>query len=331
MNRIPPRWVLAFDATCGTCKDIAHAVGRACRGKLEVLPLADDEVRRLRSLAMGPDPAWTPTLLRIDGDRVRAWTGAAMTLQLTRRLGPADSVRVVHALGALRRRSQGHASELPGAPTGPVAMSRAKFLRFGAGTGVAAGLVLFGRVPAFADDENKAAQDWAAKNSKNLPQTYENVIKYPLRYRRAIFNASAANVRRELWVRHLDGYRSAHPKLTAQQNGIIDRARTLVQDPSISDRSEASQQKLTALHQDALAAFDKNETFALLGALGPAAAPSARPSSVTSDVPTCPCFSAANGTQDFCDSGKCTVDGYCEWQQSGCGVFWINPCNGDCV
>lgn len=157
------------------------------------------------------------------------------------------------------------------------------------------------------------------------------MIKYPLRYRRAIFTASAANVRRDLWVQHLEAYRSAHPRLTVQQNVIIDRARAMVRDPSISARADGADQKLTALHTDTLAAFGKKETFALLGALGPAAAPSARPSTVTPDAPTCPCFSAANGTQDFCDSGKCTVDERCEWQQSGCGIFWINPCNGDCV
>lgn len=96
MNRIAVRWLLAFDASCGTCKGIAHAVGRACRGRLEMPPLADAEVRRLREKALGPGPEWAPTLLHIDGDRVRAWTGAAMALPLGRRLGPAGNARVVH-------------------------------------------------------------------------------------------------------------------------------------------------------------------------------------------------------------------------------------------
>jgi hypothetical protein len=324
---------LAFDASCGTCKDIAHAVGQACQGKLEVLALADEEVRRLRERALGVDAAWTPTLLRVDGDRVRAWTGAAMSVRLSRRLGPSDTARVIHALGALRRRSQGYASELPGAPSGKVAMSRAKFLRFGAGTGVAAGLVLFGKVPAFADDENRSAVDWAAKNSKNLPHTYNSVIRYPLRYRRAIFNASNVNVRRNLWIDHVNTYQNAHPTLSTRQRGVIDRTRAMLADRSTFTTEPTSQvqNQLDELHKDAVAAFGKSEAYALLGALGPAAAPSARPSSVSPDVPTCPCFSAANGTQDFCDSGKCTVDERCEWQQSGCGIFWINPCNGDCV
>jgi hypothetical protein len=328
----PQRWVLAFDAKCSTCKDIAHAVEQACRGKLEVRPLADDEVRRMREKAMGADPEWRPTLLRIDGDQVRAWTGAAMSIPLARRLGPADTVRVVQSLGALRRRSQGHASELPGAPTGPVAMGRARFLRLGAGAGVAAGLLLAGEVPALADDERQAALAWVKKNSKNLPHMYENVIKYPLRYRRAIFNASAANVRRDLWMEHLLTYRTAHPNLTKQQSGVIDRAWWMLEDPSMfaGKPSQDAKQKLDALHKDAVTAFGNNEAHALLGALGRAAPPSAKVSSAA-DPPTCPCFSAANGSQDFCDSGHCTVDGYCEWQPTGCGVFWVNPCNGDCV
>ncbi|GLY80194.1 bacteriocin fulvocin C-related protein [Actinoallomurus iriomotensis] len=337
MIRTPHRWVLAFDATCGTCKDIAHAVEHACRGKLEVRPLADDEVRRLRERAMGADPVWAPTLLRVDGDRVRAWTGAAMSMTLARRLGPADSVRVIHALGTLRRRSRGHASELPGAPTGRAAIGRAQFLRFGAGAGVAAGLVLAGKVPAFADDENQAALAWVRKHSKNLPHAYENVIKYPLRYRRAIFNASTVNVRRDLWMEHLVAYRKAHPNLTKQQSAVIDRAWFMLEDSAstfAAKPSRSTEQKLAALHKDAVAAFgNNNEVHTLLGALGTAAAPSAKPAARTeaAAAPDCPCFDSEDGSQDFCNSGNCTVIGACVYQPTGCGVFWTHPCNGSCV
>jgi len=80
--------VLAFDATCGTCRRISGAVEQACEGRLEVLPLADLDVRRWREETLGVDAEWAPTLLRVGSERVRAWTGPAMAAPLVRWLGP---------------------------------------------------------------------------------------------------------------------------------------------------------------------------------------------------------------------------------------------------
>src|SRR5882757_1299577 len=56
------RWVLAFDASCGTCRQISGVAGEACDGKLEVLPLADANVRQWREQSLGVDAEWAPTL-----------------------------------------------------------------------------------------------------------------------------------------------------------------------------------------------------------------------------------------------------------------------------
>lgn len=77
------RWVLAFDASCATCREISAAIGQACDGKLEVLPLAGVPVQQWREAAMGPDAPWAPALLRVRADgRVRAWTGVGMGVAL---------------------------------------------------------------------------------------------------------------------------------------------------------------------------------------------------------------------------------------------------------
>lgn len=244
-------------------------------------PLADDEVGRLRERAMGPDPEWAPTLLCVGDDRVRAWTGAAMSVHLARRLGPADTVCVVHALGALRRRSRGRASELPGAPTGAAAIGRAQFLRLGAGVGVTAGLLVAGKVPAFADGEAQSALAWVNKNSENR--------QVP----------------------------------AALPEGDLQRLRGQRTPPT-----RTTERELSAPHADAVAAFGKTEAHSPSWARS---APSARTVSTAADAPTRPYSSAEDGGQDFCDAGKCTVDGYRVRQPSGCGVFWAHPRDDDCV
>lgn len=46
MNNIEAGWVLAFDASCGTCRKIPSAVADACVRKREVLPLLHPDVRQ---------------------------------------------------------------------------------------------------------------------------------------------------------------------------------------------------------------------------------------------------------------------------------------------
>src|SRR5919197_3957987 len=138
MSASEARLVLAFDASCGTCREVSAAVAQACGGRLEVLPLAHDDVRRWRAQTLGPAAPWTPTLLRVRDARVRnererddrggddrvrvgrggddrvrvgrggdgavrAWTGTAMGVALIRHLGPRATIQVLRALGELRR------------------------------------------------------------------------------------------------------------------------------------------------------------------------------------------------------------------------------------
>ena len=88
------RWVLAFDASCGRCRTVSHAIGQACDGKVEVLPLAHPEIQCWRQATLGPDAPWAPTLVRLRGEEVDSWTGAAMGLRLTCSLGPRSTLPV---------------------------------------------------------------------------------------------------------------------------------------------------------------------------------------------------------------------------------------------
>jgi hypothetical protein len=76
--------VLAFDASCGVCRDASRAVALRCDEKLELMPLAHPDVRRWREQSLGSRAAWTPTLIKVQAGDVRAWTGPAMVIALVR-------------------------------------------------------------------------------------------------------------------------------------------------------------------------------------------------------------------------------------------------------
>jgi hypothetical protein len=51
-SRSEARWILAFDASCGRCGEIARAAAQVAENKLEVLPLTHPEVQQWRRQAL---------------------------------------------------------------------------------------------------------------------------------------------------------------------------------------------------------------------------------------------------------------------------------------
>lgn len=124
------RWILAFDATCGSCRRIAQSVADASDRKLTVLPLNHPDVERWRA-ELWTTPPLEPTLLRVAGEQdVQGWVGRSMALRMARALGVSSTISVLRALGDLRYEQ---ASE-----TSTSGMSRQRFMRLGAAA-VAAG------------------------------------------------------------------------------------------------------------------------------------------------------------------------------------------------
>ncbi|MBL1102658.1 bacteriocin fulvocin C-related protein [Streptomyces coffeae] len=321
------RWILAFDASCATCRKVSGAVARAGGDRLEVLPLAHPDVRRLRERSLGDDAPWLPTLLMVRGSTVRAWTGSTLGLHLVRRLGPRSTVRVLHALGDLKRAGDG-------APSVPSAhrtdrMGRAQFLRLGAGIAAGAGLVLAGRTPALAEDPACAsARKWVRDNKDNLPREYADLITHPMAVRRAVFAELGPQDRSSLWVEHLKRYRAARTDLSRQCRSVLDEALAIASAPSTfavrSGRSSALQRRLDAVTAKAKEAFGPDEARMLLATLGPgdqADAPG------TSALPgNCEC----NIDDSWCGSKTCQFTIDCHHSDSGCGTVWADPCNGMC-
>lgn len=339
------RWIIAFDASCGACREISAVVSHACGNRLEVLPLAHRDVQQWRAGTLGANAAWAPTLLRVADGRAHAWTGPRMMLPLLRRLGARSAFRVIGALGDLPDRQ-------PEAGQGDTqsAVSRKQFLRFGAGAGVAAGLLLTGKAPAFATTRRPGAwanpAAWARANKAKLPRSYDEVLAYPEMYRRAIHVESSPQVRSQLWSEQLTRYRAAHPALSGEQASVVDTAAALAADPATFADTMTThvRQRLSGLRDSAIKVFGTNDARQLVAMLGPeqpvpasATSASAIPAGVV--VNGCGC----SVESDYCFQSSCvpwqdcTCNGPfpndcipCSAVSGGCGTFYQYPCDGGC-
>jgi hypothetical protein len=324
-------WILAFDAGCRSCTDVVDRVRASTDGKLATASLAEPQVREWRQQALGEAAPWAPTLLAVDGDDVRAWTGPALSIRLMRLLGVADSARVVRALNN---------ADIVRHPSRRRVLKAVPLLGLGVFV-VSGGLA----APAMgANRSNGPAAKWARANAERLPATYRDFSAYPMAYRRAIFNLLPPATRAELWTEHFKDYRKAHPSLTPAQVAVIDdAAKQAPQLITIGKGSEA----LRALAATAVTAFGAQEARALLGTLGPRENQSATGSAVAATPPAprkAPDGAATPSVDLWCEptGPECNTNceavtgcndscwGPCVCSSSGCGDLWLNECNGLC-
>ncbi|MET9495618.1 bacteriocin fulvocin C-related protein [Streptomyces sp. NPDC006552] len=304
-------WLLAFDADCRFCEDVVDRVRESVDGTLTTAGLAEPRVRELRARALGDGAVWAPTLLAVDGERVRAWTGTALSVRLARLLGPADSLRVVRALGDLR----------------PLrAPSRRGLLKAVPGLALGTFLVTGGLATSPAQAVTRArssrATRWVQANLGRLPSAYAEFTSYPADYRRAVYGALSPAARGDLWVAHFAHYRKAHPALSAAQSAVLDDA-TRLAPQIIAGRRQAD--ALEGLRTATVAAFGASGSRALLMELGPKGEPAVTPRGDRS-LPAADCNSQCAGTGS-CDS---VCYGSCNWTDYGCGPLWLGPCSGLC-
>lgn len=94
------RLVLGFDGGCSACSGLARRIEEQLAGKLEVLSLREPRLEEWRKKTLGEDAPLVPTLFEVrESGVVRAWTGWRLGANLGRFLGPADTWRVMQALG----------------------------------------------------------------------------------------------------------------------------------------------------------------------------------------------------------------------------------------
>lgn len=295
-----PKWMLAFDAGCGACSDVIDRIGAAVDGRLTVVGLG--EVRELREIALGDDPVFAPTLLRVDGDRVRAWTGPSLSLRLALLLGPSRSFAVVRALNSADVVVHGSRRSLLKAAPG---LALGAFLVSGglASTAMAAPGRRMG---------NAEADEWAASLTR-LPTSYAEVTALPVVKRRAVYRRLSEASRAGLWHEHLLRYRAARPGLTKTQAAFVDRVSATLPEIIGSD-------DLSKLRDEAIVTLGHAEALAAFGTLGAAEPAGVKP------YPQCDC------NPDFTPCTSCGRQDpyYCYRTYKGCGFLYQQDCTGMC-
>ncbi|MFD5080000.1 bacteriocin fulvocin C-related protein [Streptomyces sp. NPDC058371] len=265
--------------------------------------------------ALGEGAEWAPTLLAVNGDQVRAWTGTALSLRLARLLGPADSLRVVRALrdvDVLRSPSRrGILKAVPG---------------LALGTFLVTGGLAASPAQAVTRAKGSKASRWVKANADRLPSGYSEFVSYPADYRRAIYGALSASARSDLWVAHFANYRKTHPGLTAEQSAVLDDATRLAPQIITGRHQEAAAE---GLQTAAVEAFGESEARAILMVLGPADTQGAAPQSDQgTQVMDCNSQCAGSGS---CDMMCYASPWWCNWTDYGCGPLWLGPCSGVCA
>lgn len=148
-----PRLYLGFDAACATCASIADEVRQATSDRLTPMSLSDSRMIEWRRELLGEDAPWTPTLVVVDDDRTRAFTGVEMGLRLQSELGLKTAWRIAQVLGGRRE-------EITGKGSGR--LSRSAFLRGAIGTVFGLSLLSTTASPAAASasNNNGAGDHW---------------------------------------------------------------------------------------------------------------------------------------------------------------------------
>lgn len=127
---------LVFDSSCSVCNALAATFQEAVGTKLEAISIYGDRARTLLDRAFPGGWAHAPYLILVDENRVRAWTGLRLAVQLGMLIGPRKAWRVF----AIARRSKVHL--FSGANDSSTShLSRRAFLKAGAVATAALGLL----------------------------------------------------------------------------------------------------------------------------------------------------------------------------------------------
>jgi uncharacterized membrane protein len=319
-------WLLAFDAGCKSCSDVIGRIRAQVGDRLAVAALGEPRIRELRCRALGERPPFAPTLIVVDGDRVRAWTGPRLSARLAWLLGPARSIAVMRALNRADVVVNGDRRGL---------LKAVPLVALGAFV-VSGGLV----APAMAAPGRRrmtvAEVDEVVDRLQPLPSTYPEFAAQPMVIRHAIYGRLSQSQRAGLWQEHLSRYRSAHPNLTGAQSAALEQVLALI--PAVFGSADGTvSSRLDRAKSAAIAAFGRREAAAVFATLGPAEEPGAITTSTThaaSSSPTqlprsCECFCECNPDFTPCDS--CGQEAFlCYRTYKGCGILNQEDCTGLC-
>lgn len=164
---------------------------------------------------------------------------------------------------------------------------------------------------------------WVEENKNKLPRTYDELISYPMDYRREIYAELSPGEKSKMWTEQLTPYPSQHSDLTSDQTAILNEEIKLASDKS-TFMGALRDSGRDHLQRPAQAAFGATEASLIFATLGPV--DSKGNSGFV--VPNAWSYTCATG-YDWCDNGMRCVSANCVTHR-GCGGLWIRTCDGLC-
>lgn len=319
MMRGDPNWILAFDGDCRTCDSIARSTESASQGRLSVMPLASPQVQTWLKAASASSAQTRPVLIHVAQEKIRVWGGLAMAAKLVKLLGPRKSTAVLSALG--RRTAYPLLEAMPDLQETRSESSRPtrrRFMQLGIGIAIAGGVVVTGRVPAFADP----LPGWLAGLDESAPKTYDELVKLRTDYRRAAYLRLAPEQKSAVWLDHIAAFKDGR-ELDRTQQETIERVRIIAGDMATFAPDAGPYAEADGVESAAKSAFGHDAARELFAVLGPV-----HPEPQNAVLAACQCSTAS----DYCSGSRsCRRNaGGCSHTSGGCGFLYTYNCDGGC-
>lgn len=172
--------------------------------------------------------------------------------------------------------------------------------------------------PAGEPPECVVAARWVAAHRAELPTTLGQISRYPILYRRAIYDVLPPATRQALWREHLQGFLAPGQPLNEAQRAAV--RESIERLPAFT--AAHPDRAVTDPWRDHLKTlFDVPTYRRVFGTLGPQPAPVRQ---AAAKRPECDCES----DYDCGGFGTCTYSP-CSFT-TGCGPFWSYLCTGVC-
>ena len=184
----------------------------------------------------------------------------------------------------------------------------------------------------------EVAREWVISREGNLPTTLAQFERYPMTYRKAIYNELSLEVRAQLWQAHIAHILDTKAGLSSGQESLLRSAASQL--PEILKADDATMSSWDINIAEHFSRSDAREIFGTLGAMNATGElESLRAEGIQVDAEsafeaagslanaTCEC--SASGT-NYCWFTYCNYNGACEPAPSGCGNWWGQACDGKC-
>lgn len=176
-----------------------------------------------------------------------------------------------------------------------------------------------------------------AKMNDDIGAAYVALAMSPSTSRRAMYSELSAKQKKAIWFLHLTLIRLSytHSDLTRDQEAFFQKAGVMLYGTDFDNlaKNQAEVAKARALTDEADSLFGKGAAKFIFGDLGGALSVAGRGQPVGQKIAAFFADCACNDYWNFCGGSqvcKKQDSAVCTTTNSGCGVLWAYPCNGQC-